>query len=197
MQTPTLKGEKYFIAFTNEMSRYVSISLLQSKDGALAAFQAYKARAEKSAGREMKSLRSDGGGEYMGNRFQQYLREEGIQYIVSAPYRPSQNGLAERMNRTIIDNGRCILQDSQLSPTFWGEAVLTVAHVHNRLPLPTRKDISPIANWTSKEPSLGHLRVFGSTAWVHIPKERRQKLDAKTVKCILVGYEKNARFMVY
>ena len=157
MQTPTLNGEKYFIAFTDEMSGRVSICLLQSKDGALAAFQAYKARAEKSAGREIKSLRSDGGGEYIGNRFQQYLREEGIQHIVSPPYSPSQNGLAERMNRTIMDNARYILQDSKLSTTFWGEAVLTVTHVHNRLPSPTRKDIAPIAYWTGKEPSLGHL----------------------------------------
>ena len=197
MQTPTLKEEKYFITFTDEMSGRVSICLLKSKDGALAAFEAYRARAEKTSGREIKSLRSDGGGEYVGKRFQHYLQKAGIQHIVSPPYSPAQNGLAERMNRTIMENARCLLQDSKLGMQFWGEAVLTAAHIHNRLPTPTRKDLSPIAHWTGKEPGLGHLRVFGATAWVHIPKERRHKLDAKSTRCILVGYDEDAGSKVY
>lgn len=69
MQTPTRAGERYFIAFTDEKSGRVSISLLASKDGALAAFQTYRARAEKSSGKEIKMLRHDGGGEYLNKRF--------------------------------------------------------------------------------------------------------------------------------
>ena len=38
------------------------------------------------------------------------------------------------------------------------------------------------------KPNLRHLRVFGSIAYVHVPKEKRRKLDAKAEKCILVGY---------
>ena len=37
------------------------------------------------------------------------------------------------------------------------------------------------------KPNLRHLRVFGSIAYVHVPKEKRRKLDAKAEKCILVG----------
>ena len=36
--------------------------------------------------------------------------------------------------------------------------------------------------------SLKHLSVFGSIANVHVPDEKRKKLDAKSEKCILVGY---------
>ena len=36
--------------------------------------------------------------------------------------------------------------------------------------------------------NLRHLRVFGSIAYVHVPKEKRRKLDAKAEKCILGGY---------
>ena len=197
MQTPTLDGEKYFIAFTDEMSGRVSVCLLPSKDGALDAFQTYRARAEKSCRREIKSLRSDGGGEYLGKRFQQYLREAGIQHMITPPYSPAQNGIVERMNRTLMESARCILQDSELSTKFWGEAVLTAAHIHNRLPSHTRNNLSPIAHWTGKEPGLGHLRVFGSTAWVHIPKEKRSKLDPKSTRCILIGYDEDAGSKVY
>ena len=41
------------------------------------------------------------------------------------------------------------------------------------------------------------MRIFGSTTWVHVPKEKRQKLDPKSVKCIPVGYEKDAGSKVY
>ena len=197
MQAPGLNGEKYFITFIDEMSGRVSISLLHSKDGALPAFQTYRVRAEKACGKEIKSLRRDGGGEYTGKAFRKYLAESGIQHIVSTPYSPSDNGLAERMNRTIVENARCILQDSKLGNTFWGHAVLTAAHVHNRIPSHSRSDKSPMEFWIGEVPAIGYLRIFGSTVWVHIPKEKRRKLDAKSVKCILIGYEEDAGSKVY
>ena len=98
MQTPSVQGERYFLTFTDAMSGRVSVSLLHSKDRALAAFQAYRARAEKTSGRQIKRIRSDGGGEYINKPFKKYLEESGIQHIVSPPYTPAQNGLAERMN---------------------------------------------------------------------------------------------------
>ena len=48
--------------------------------------------------------------------------------------------------------------------------------------------MSPHELYFGKKPNLGHLRVFGSIACVHVPKEKRRNLDAKAEKCILVGY---------
>ena len=191
MQTAGLGGERYFITLIDERSGRVGVSLLHTKDGTLAAFEGYRARAEKSSGRDIKALRSDGGGEYVNHRFKKYLKGAGIQPIISPPYTPSQNGLAERMNRTLMEHARCLLEDAKLDKGFWGYAVLTAAHIHNRLPSRSHNDISPMEHWTGKIPGVGHLRVFGATAWVHIPKERRQKLDPKSIKCILVGYEED------
>ena len=39
-----------------------------------------------------------------------------------------------------------------------------------------------------KKPNLAHLRVFGDIAYVHVPKEKRRKLEVKAEKCILVGH---------
>ena len=50
-------------------------------------------------------------------------------------------------------------------------------------------DKTPYEAWDGKIPSLTHLRVFGCDAFVDIPKERRQKLDNKSEKCIFVGYK--------
>ena len=197
MQTTSLTGERYFVTFTDEMSGRVSICLLQTKDGVLEAFQAYRARAEKSSGKEIKAFRTDGGGEYLNGKFKTYLKQAGIQHIISPPYSPQQNGLAERMNRTIMESARCMLEDTKLDKRFWGYAVLTAAHIHNRLPSRSHDNLAPLEHWTGKAPAIGHLRIFGSTAWVHVPKETRQKLDPKSVKCVLVGYEEDAGSRVY
>eukprot|EP00253_Pinus_taeda_P028323 PITA_28323 len=44
---------------------------------------------------------------------------------------------------------------------------------------------------TGKKPSLSHLRVFGCDAYVHVPKEKRTKLDSKSEKCIFIGEVKD------
>jgi len=197
MQTTRLNGERYFVTFIDEMSGRVSISLLNSKDETLSAFRSYRARAEKSSGTAIRAFRSDGGGEYINRGFKKYLDEAGIQHIVSPPYTPSQNGLAERMKRTIMENARCILEDSGLGKEFWGYAVLTSAHIHNRLLSHSHNNISPIEHWTGKLPEIGHLDIFGATTWVHVPSEKRQKLDPKSVRCVFVGYEEDAGTRVY
>jgi len=98
-----------------------------------------------------------------------------------------------------MENARWILEDLHLGKEFGGYAVLTAAHIHNRLPSRTgsHSNISPLEHWTSKQPEIGQLRVFGCTTWVHVPGEKRQKLDPKSVRCLLVGYEEDAGTQVY
>ena len=49
-------------------------------------------------------------------------------------------------------------------------------------------EVSPHELYFRKRLNLGHLRVLGSVAYVHVPKEKWRKLDPKSEKCILVGY---------
>ena len=51
------------------------------------------------------------------------------------------------------------------------------------------EDKTPQELWTSKKPSLSHLRVFGCDAYVHVLREKRTKLDSKSEKCIFIGYK--------
>ena len=72
--------------------------------------------------------------------------------------------------------------------SFWAEAVSTAAYLRNRSPTSAVEGMTPHEAWYGCKPGVEHLRVFGSTAYVHIPKDSRGKLDSKTSKCILVGY---------
>ena len=59
----------------------------------------------------------------------------------------------------------------------------------NRTPTSALVDKTPHEVWTSKKPSLSHLKVFGYDAFLHAPKEKRSKLDSKSEKCIFIGYK--------
>jgi len=133
LQVNTISGERYFITFIDEWSGHIAITLLKAKSEALGAFQAYKMRAEKEAGKEIKAFKTDGGGEYINNQFKSYLRNCGIAHRISPPYTPKNNGLAERANRTLMELARCMIADAELDKAFWGFAVTTAAHIHNRL----------------------------------------------------------------
>jgi hypothetical protein len=53
--------------------------------------------------------------------------------------------------------------------------------------------VTPVEKWSSKKPSIGHLRMFGCVAWEHILDDYRKKLDAKSHACIMMGYSKESK----
>lgn len=80
----------------------------------------------------MKVLRTDNGGEYASNEFHEYCTNLGIRHQYTTPHTPQQNGLAERMNRTLLDMARPALQRSGLGDKYWADAVNTAVYVKNR-----------------------------------------------------------------
>jgi hypothetical protein len=98
------------------------------------------------------------------------------------------NGLIERMNRTLVERVRCLLSQSQLPNSFWGDALSTSIHVFNLTPCVFLQFDVPDRVWTGKDVSYYHLCVFGCKAFVLIPKNERSKLDVKTRQCIFLGY---------
>jgi transposase InsO family protein len=153
--------------------------------------------AERQCENHLKILRTDGGGEYNSNEFKEYCAEKGIIHEVTAPYTPQHNGLAERRNRTLLNMARCMLKGKDLPKNLWGEAVNTAAYVLNRCPTKKLKDNTPEELWTGHKPSVKHLRIFGSICFRHIPDEKRRKLDDKSEKLILVGYDATGAYKMY
>jgi transposase InsO family protein len=145
----------------------------------------------------IKSLRTDGGGEYTSREFENFLKGTGIVHRITPPHTPAQNGIAERANRTLMEGARCMLFDAGLGNEFWGYALTTMAHIMNRLPSRVHDNRSPYELWTGNTPSIGHLRVFGAIAHVHVPAENRRKLDPRSKRCILVGYAEDTGSKVY
>ena len=82
-----------------------------------------------------------------------------------------------------------MLSSAGIGQEFWTEAVEIACYLVNRSPTSTLIDKTPQEVWTGKKPSIKHLKVFGCDDYVHVPKEKRSKLDNKAEKCIFIGYK--------
>jgi hypothetical protein len=116
------------------------------------------------------------------------LKKCGIKHQTTVPYSPEQNGVAERLNRTLVEKARCMLMESGLSTDLWAEAIATANYLKNRSPTKVLKDKTPYEAWTGNKPDLSHLRVFGCKALINVASCRRQKWDPKAQEFIFVGY---------
>ena len=183
---PNLSVEvnEYFVTFIDH-TRYSWVYILQHKSEVFQRFQEWKALVEKS---RVKIFRSDNGGEYTSSEFTSYLTKEGIKHELTIPHTPQQNGVAERVNRTLIETVRAMLADSKLPHRFWAEALATSVYLRNRSPTKAVEAMTPYEAWSGTKPDVDCLRVFGCSAYAHVPKVERRKLDSKTRKCVMLGY---------
>ncbi|GJW51524.1 putative ribonuclease H-like domain-containing protein [Tanacetum coccineum] len=87
---------------------------------------------ENQLNQKVKIIRSDNGTEFKNRVMLEFCGEKGIKQEFSNARTPQQNGVAERMNRTLIEAARTMLADSHLPTTFWAEAVNTACYTFNR-----------------------------------------------------------------
>ena len=100
--------------------------------------------------------------------------------------------MAERANRSIVERARCMIFEAGLTKGFWAEAVSTAVYLLNRSPTQGH-GVTPEEAWTGRKPNLSHVRIFGSAAMVHVPKQRRRKWDSKANECLLTGFEEETK----
>jgi hypothetical protein len=71
---------------------------------------------------------------------------------------------------------------------FWAEAVSNAVYIRNRCPTSALHGKTPQEAWCGRKISVAHIRVFGCIAYAKIPDASRTKLEAKSVKCLFLGY---------
>jgi hypothetical protein len=89
------------------------------------------------------NVRSNGGGEYIGNAFHQFVRSHGISWQQIVPYTPQQNGVTRQTNRVIMEMARCMLYSQSMKLSFWGEAVVFAAFIIDHTPTSVVFDMNP------------------------------------------------------
>ena len=193
MDTPSLSGARYFLTFKDDSSCYRFVYFLKHKSDVYDRFVEFERLICTKFNRPMTTIRSDNGGEYMSNEMKTYLAKKGIKLETTAPYTPQQNGRAERDNRTIVESARTMMLRGRTPRYLWAEAVNTAIYILNRTASCKNPSCTPYEVWTGQSSNLGHLRIFGCVAYMHIPKQFRKKLDAKAKKLTMVGYQGDSK----
>ena len=181
-------GSRYFVTFIDDYSKYTTVYIIKHKSEVLKKFKEYVYIAENFTGLRVKRVRSGNAQGHVSESFKNYCKSRGIMRDDTVPYTPQQNGVAERMNRTIMETVRCMIHNAELPLRFWAEAVAAAVYLCNRSPTASVKDSTPYELWHKEKPDESHLKVFGCNAFVHIPDQKRKKFDKKSIHCIFVGY---------
>ena len=193
MQTASNSGKKYMVTFVDDYSRTCAVYFMAHKSDTFAMFQEFHAKVAGESGERIGVLKTDGGGEYRSREFAEYLRKHQIVHEVTVPDSPEMNGIAERMNRTILEKAKCMCVHADLPKSLWAEAASTAWYVYNRLPNAPLKCKSPYKVWYSRKPDLSNLRVFGCVAYALVPAAKRKKFGNRTEKMRFLGYHKGHR----
>ena len=188
----TPSGRLYFFSILDDTSNIGFTALLRSRVDAFPFYKNTEAYLERVTSRQVKAARMDGTRELSTGDMGKYLRSRGIEVQVTAPYAHSQNGKAERYIRTLEDGAQVLLADSTLPSSFWGDAVLTVQYIRNRVPTSALSaGKTPFEVFHGKKPDLSHLRVWGCQCFVAIPPELRTKGGPRRFEALFVGYEES------
>lgn len=150
METTARTGHRYFVTYIDGHSHHLVVKLIKTKDEVFPLTKEYFSRAEVETGEKPN-----------------FLKSKGIHHEKTNVYTPQENGVAERMNRTLVETARAMLSDANLPNSFWGDAILYATHLINRAPThAVQGDLTPYEAFT---------------------EEKRKKLDAKSLECILLG----------
>ncbi|CAI7733006.1 unnamed protein product [Closterium sp. NIES-53] len=160
-------GALYSMTMVDDYTRLTwSFPLAKKTDAARVIIEEWLPMVERESGKRVKAIRSDRGGEFLG----------------------------AEANRTIIEGGRTILVDSGLPLRFWPLAIRHATVIKNRVLTHVGGQLwVPMEKWSGKKPLVDMLRVFGCMGLVHVPKEKRDKLQAAAVWAVHLGLARGSK----
>ena len=116
--TSTHGGTSHVLSIIDDYSRKVWLFLMRHKSEVFEKFKNFKTMIEVQTGKKIKCLRTDNGLEFCNAPMDEFCAEFGIKRHKTVPYNWHQNGVAEQMNRTLLDRVRAMLAASGLSKKF-------------------------------------------------------------------------------
>jgi transposase InsO family protein len=150
MEVSSVSGMKYILIFVDDCSRKIFVYYLKNKSDVVSKFKDFKAFAKNQTGKSLKVLRTDNGKEYVNAELKRLLTSYGIKHELVVPYNSQQNDRAERVNRTIVEMGRCMIQEAGCSKQLWADACSTAVYIKNRTTRAAIDGTAPEEKWSGK-----------------------------------------------
>ena len=197
---PGVTGARLYRLIIDEYSRFVHIYLHQSSAGGGDEMISHILREEALLHKPVLFLRMDNGRELNNAAFIKWAKNKtpSIKLEFTVPYTPSEDGIAERANRTFVEATICMLQFSNLPARFWDYGMVYAVMVKNHLWNPVH-DSTPYERRHGVKPSVNHFRIFGCLCFILIPKEKhvRHKYERKSDPGIFLGFNGTKHVLVY
>jgi len=164
------------------------IGLMKHKDEAFEKFKSFKALVENESDHKIKCLRSDRGGEFTSDEFFDFCEEHGIRREFSTARTPQQNGVVERMNITVQQMARDMLDESGTPATFWGEAAFAAVVILNKTNVWVNSTQTPHELWYGETPSVKNFKIFGSKCYIKNNDKHLGKFEPRADEGVFLGY---------
>lgn len=123
------------VTFIDDFTHFTAVYVMKAKSEVFNCFKIYEAMATAHFNSSLRRFRCDNGREYISTEMRKHFEEKGTTFQFTIRYTPEQNGVAERMNRTICEKARCLFLGSKLSKKFWSDAVRAAVFLINRVQL--------------------------------------------------------------
>lgn len=173
-------------------SRGWSIAL-PNKSDAYPSLKAWELEQERATGLKVGCYNADQG-ELKSNEMKAWLESRGTQIRFTAPHTSAHIGRVERRHRTLRGKANAMRIHANLPPNMWDEMYLTASYLDERTPTASLPNgITPYEAWYGKPPDCSRLREIGCKAFVLILNRHNPKIFERSIECILVGYDRNAK----
>jgi transposase InsO family protein len=186
----SIGGRRYYVTYTDGCTRWTIVDILRTKDEAFTSYRRFEAWVKTQRKAKIKRLFTDRGGEYMSEEFSDHLAEAGTVRRLTIHDTPEYNGVAERLNRTILERVRAILHASELPKFLWAEAVKHAVYLKNRTSTRALTSMTPFQAMFGAKPDLSNLPEWGVKVWVHDPTG--SKLDGRSQVGRWVGFDEES-----
>jgi len=197
-------GNQYIVTFTCELTRWTCVYFCKQKSQVKDRLQEFL-QWVRLQGHAVSEINTDGGGEYtasenatMMSEFQRICETNNIRQRFTSPDTPAQNGIAERLNRTLVEHAAALMHGAGLAREFWSLAVKHVVWLKNRfwsrsLQGAAGPGMSPFQALYGRPPRVSMARVWGCDAWRLDTSHKSGTFNPKGKKGIFVGLSANRK----
>ncbi|GKC83145.1 putative ribonuclease H-like domain-containing protein [Tanacetum coccineum] len=184
----------YCLVITDDCTRFSCVFFLATKDETSGILKNFIRQIENQLNHKVKIIRSDNGTDFKNRYMLEFCRTKNKTRCYAMLETPQQNGVAERMNRTLIEAARTMLADSLLPTTFWAEAVSNVCYIFmSGIGLTNLQNKTPYELLFGHKPSISYIRPFGCHVTILDTLSVLAKFDGKCDEGFLVGYLLNSQ----
>jgi hypothetical protein len=184
-------GKEYFVSFTDDHNRWTYLVPMARKSVVFGCYKQYEAWVEKQHSAKIKHLQTDHGGEYLSDAFTSHLKLKGTVRSLTVHDMPEENGVSERLNRTLLEHARAMHLTAELPKFLWTKSVQHAIWLKNRTSTHALDGRTPYMLVHDAKPDLTDLPEWGTR--VFVLKESNGKLESKADEGKWVGYSDESK----